>query len=91
MTKLIANYQQQKMDFLDNIEPNDLRNGESFNQLEAIIERINQGLVRSVINKENPQDFINKAVKNLFRENSPAIEKATKLFENYLIISNNRS
>lgn len=83
MKSTIKNNQQQKMDFLDRLEPDDLRNGENFNQIDKIIEHISQSLLQAIANKENPDEFINKAVKNLFRENSPALEKATRLLKNY--------
>jgi len=84
MTQSPKNYHQQKKDFLDSLQPDDLRNGESFNQLEKIIDSINQACLKAVINQENSNEFITKALKNLFRENSPAIEKATELAETYL-------
>jgi hypothetical protein len=86
MEELIKNYRQQKMDFLDNLQPDDLRNGESFNQAEAIIDKINQALHNAVLNQKNPAEFIKKSLATLFRENSPAIKKATELAELYLKI-----
>lgn len=81
MTK---NYQQQKMNFLDNLHPDDLRNGESFNQLEMIIDNINQALCDHIINKKNPTEFIYKSLNNLFREDSPARALAVNLANVYL-------
>ncbi|MES2677466.1 MAG: hypothetical protein V4612_04040 [Pseudomonadota bacterium] len=81
MTK---NYQQQKMIFLDNLAPDDLRNGESFNQVEMIIDNIHQALCKAIANQKNPQEFLNKALENLFREGSCAKAKAIDLTNIYL-------
>lgn len=75
------NYEQQKADFLDSLQPDDFRNAGSFNQVEDIIDQLNKALQRAIANKENSEEFIKKAVKNLFRENSPAVEKASNLFK----------
>ncbi len=74
------------MDFLDNLQPDDLRNGESFNQLETIIENINKALINNIISGKNPSEFINKSLNNLFRENSSAKAKAINLANFYLQI-----
>lgn len=79
-----AKYRQQKMAFLDSLQPDDFRNGGSFNQAEIIIDELNKALRRAVISQENSQDFIAKAVKNLFREKSPAAERLIELLNNYL-------
>ena len=84
MNKLITNYQQQKMDFLDNLQPDDLRNGESFNQMEMIIDNINQALFENIMSGKNPNEFINKSLNNLFRNNSSAKNKAIDLANVYL-------
>ena len=84
MEKLIANYQKQKMDFLDNLQPNDFRNAGSFNQAEIIIDELNKALYRATINKENSAEFIKKAATHLFREDSPAIAKIINLANTYL-------
>lgn len=78
MTK---NYEEQKANFLDSLQPDDFRNAGSFNQAEDIIEQLNKALHRAALNKEDSEEFIKKAVKNLFRENSPAVEKASNLFK----------
>ncbi len=78
------NYHQEKMNFLDSVEPNDLRNGESFNQLDSIIENLNKAFYQHFKEDKNHQEFIQKATANLFRENSPAISKAISLSEVYL-------
>lgn len=78
------NYQRQKTDFLDNLHPNDFRNGGSFNQAEIIIDQLNKSLLRAAIDQENPEEFIRKAVTHLFREGSPAVEKAINLAGVYL-------
>ncbi len=80
----MQNYQQQKINFLDNLRPDDFRNGGSFNQAEFIIDELNKALYRAVLNKENPTEFITKAVTNLFRENSLAVAQAIKLAQLYL-------
>ena len=82
--ELVENYQRQKMDFLDNLQPNDFRNGGSFNQAEIIIDQLNKSLHRALLKQENPTDFIKKAVTHLFREDSPAVEKAISLSQAYL-------
>lgn len=82
--KLAADYQQQKMDFLDNLQPDDFRNGGSFNQAETIIDELNKATYRAAINKENPAEFIKKAVTHLFREDSPAATRAINLSNVYL-------
>jgi hypothetical protein len=82
--KIMENYKRQKMDFLDSLQPNDFRNGGSFNQAEIIIDKLNEGLYKAVINKKDGDEFINKAAENLFRNDSPAIEKAINLSKAYL-------
>ncbi|NBV06760.1 MAG: hypothetical protein EBS06_05950 [Proteobacteria bacterium] len=79
-------YQQQKTDFLDNLQPDDFRNGSSFNQAEIIIDEINKALYQAFLRKENPEEFIKKAVGNLFRENSQVAAKAINLANIYLEI-----
>ena len=78
------NYQQQKTDFLDSLQPDDFRNGGSFNQASDIIEQLNKALYRAALNKENTTEFITKAMTHLFRENSPAVAKAINLAQVYL-------
>ncbi len=82
--ELAANYQQQKADFLDSLQPDDLRNGESFNRLETIIDQLNEAFYQAVISKKDPEEFIKKAMANLFREDSLAITKAINLSNLYL-------
>ncbi len=77
-------YIQQKKEFLDSLQPDDFRNGGSFNQAEMIIEELHKALHQAVLNHKNPQEFITKAVSHLFRENSPAVEKAISLSNLYL-------
>ena len=77
-------YQKHKMIFLDNLQPDDLRNGESFNQAEEIIDNINQALHVAILSKKDRREFINKALSNFFRENSPAQQKARDLADIYL-------
>ncbi len=79
-----VNYQRQKMEFLDNLQPDDFRNGGSFNQANDIIERLNKALYRAALNQENAAEFITKAMTHLFRENSPAVAKAINLAQVYL-------
>ena len=83
-TELTEKYRQERIDFLDNLQPDDFRNGGSFNQAEIIIEELNKALYRAALNKENTTDFMTKAAKNLFRENSPAVEKVINLANIYL-------
>lgn len=82
--ELAAKYQRQKMDFLDNLQPNDFRNGGSFNQAEIIIEQLNKSLHQAVLKQENSEDFIKKAVTHLFRADSPAVAQALELSKTYL-------
>ena len=77
MTKA-ENYQKQKMDFLDSLQPDDFRNGGSFNRAELIIDE----LCHAAAGKENPTEFIEKAATHLFRENSPAAAKMLHLVTN---------
>jgi hypothetical protein len=77
--KLIAKYRQQKMEFLDSLQPDDFRNGGSFNQAEIIIDE----LIEAAITKQNPQEFMAKALSHLFRENSAAVKKAIEFAEIY--------
>ncbi len=78
------NYAKQKADFLDNLQPDDFRNGGSFNQAEIIIDQLNKAIYRASLNQENAEEFIKKAVMHLFREGSPAVEKAVNLARIYL-------
>lgn len=79
--ELSTNYQKQKMDFLDSLQPDDFRKGASFNQSEIIIDQLNKAIQRMVSNKENPEIFIKKAVANLFREDSSVAKKAIDFLE----------
>ncbi len=82
----MKNYTKQKIEFLDSLQPDDFRNGGSFNQAEIIIDELNEALYRAVLNKKNPEEFITKAVTHLFRENSSAVEKAINLSRSFLEI-----
>ncbi|MFT6259259.1 MAG: hypothetical protein ACJA0S_001247 [Rickettsiales bacterium] len=84
MNKSLETYQQQKADFLDNLSPDDLINGENFNLVEEIIERINQAYFQHYLRQDNHQEFIQKAFGNLFRQNSLITIKAINLAEIYL-------
>lgn len=77
-------YKQIKSNFLDNLQPDDFRNGGSFNQAEIIIDSLSEALKRAVASKEDPQKFIQKAVSNLFRDGSLAQQKAAELLNIYL-------
>jgi hypothetical protein len=81
---LAKKYQQHKTDFLDSLQPDDFRNGGSFNQAELIIDQINKALLSAKCNQKNSRESIKKAISHLFRENSPAAEKAIALSEIYL-------
>lgn len=72
------------MALLDSLEPNDLRNGESFNHAEMILDNINQSYYQHFQDNKNPQDFITKSMEKLFRQDSPMITKAIVLAELYL-------
>jgi len=82
--KADAIYHQEKTNFLDSLQPDDFRNGGSFNQAEIIIDELNKALYRAVLNKENAEEFITKAVTHLFREGSPAVAKAINLSHSFL-------
>jgi hypothetical protein len=84
MKEAPKNYHQQKMNFLDEIHPDDLRNGESFNQLEQIIDNINQAFHTKTTTSDNSNIFLTKSLATLFRENSPAIDKSEELAQVYL-------
>jgi hypothetical protein len=76
-------YRQQKVNFLDNLQPDDFRNAGSFNQAEEIIDHLNQTMQRNASSKEQHKEFIKKAATNLFRENSPMVEKLVNLSQFY--------
>lgn len=78
------NYKCQKINFLDSLQPDNFRNGESFNQAEFIIDKINENAFRAVLNKKDPQEFLLKAFTHLFREDSEAVKKAVNLANSYL-------
>ena len=59
-------------------------NGESFNQVEEIIDKLNEAFYHAVINKKDGEKFIEKAASHLFRGNSSAIKKAIALAHLYL-------
>ncbi len=77
-------YKRQKIDFLDSLQPDDFRNGESFNQAEFIIDKINENAFRTALNKKDPQEFVLKALTHLFREDSEVVKKAVNLANIYL-------
>jgi len=77
-------YQLQKSDFLDNLQPDDFRNGTSFNQAHIIISEL-QNAVDAVLTKGgDSREFILKASLRLFREDSKAVSELVALFEVYL-------
>lgn len=82
--ELANNYKKQKNEFLDNLQPDDFRNGGSFNQAGSIIEHLNKSLYQAIQNNEDGAIFIQKAAENLFRTDSLAIEKLIKLSNVYL-------
>ena len=84
MTDLAQKYQQKKSEFLDNLQPDDFRNGSSFNQAEIIIDQLNSALYNATLQQKNSTDFITKAVTHLFRQNSEAVPKAIELAQLYL-------
>ncbi len=84
LANLSANYQQQKTAFLDSLQPSDFRNGGSFNQAEYIIDELNKAYFLATQKKENADEFIKKAVNNLFRNDSLAAQKAINLAKIYL-------
>lgn len=80
MTKT-TNYQKQKTDFLDSLQPDDFRNAASFNFTEVVIDQ----LLRNAIScKEDREEFIKKSVNHIFRENSQVADKITNLVRLYL-------
>lgn len=84
MKNLFLNYQSQKTEFLDNLEPDDFRNGASFNQAEEILDNVLEALYNAVLKGKDAEEFINKAMNNLFRENSLARLKAIELARSFL-------
>ncbi len=82
--ELVAKYRQEKTDFLDSLQPDDFRNGSSFNQVETIIDELNEGAYHAALDKKDPQEFIKKAATHLFREDSPMAEKLLELARSYL-------
>lgn len=75
-------YLQQKREFLDSLMPDDFRNPASFNQAEMIIDSLNKSLKTA----KNHDEFMMKAIKHLFRENSPAVDRAISLSKTYIEI-----
>ena len=69
------NYQKQKAEFLDFLQPDDFRNPGSFNQVEEIIDELR----KAAIQKQDRREFIFKAASHLFRENSAAVTKLIDL------------
>lgn len=53
MSELEKNYTRAKADFLDALQPDDFRNGSSFNQAEEIIDNLNKEVLRVVKNQQN--------------------------------------
>ncbi|MFT6332398.1 MAG: hypothetical protein ACJAW3_000733 [Lentimonas sp.] len=72
-------YRKKRNEFLDEVLPDDLINGENFNQLGEIIDKINASYMNHKINQTNSDEFIKKATKSLFREDSSAIKKLINL------------
>ncbi len=88
---LLDEYQKQKNYFLDNLQPNDFRNGASFNQAETIIDELYKAMHAHITKKnEDPEEFILKAAKHLFRDNSLAVEKMVNLAKLYLSALSNQ-
>ena len=81
-----ANYRKQKMDFLDELQPDDFRNGGSFNQADMIMDELAKAALKHALKQENSEEFISKAVSHLFRENSPAVKKAIALLNAFIEI-----
>ncbi|MFT5703835.1 MAG: hypothetical protein ACI9TO_001214 [Rickettsiales bacterium] len=81
-------YQKNKSEFLDKATIDDLINGNNFNQLGEIIDRINVSYANHKINQSDPDEFIKSAAQGLFRENSSAIQKLIDLAE---IFSNSKN
>jgi CO dehydrogenase/acetyl-CoA synthase beta subunit len=69
------NLSRKKFTFLDSLKPDDFRNASSFNQADEIIDEI----FKAAVKKVDRTDFVTKAAKNLFRENSPAVDQLVKL------------
>jgi hypothetical protein len=86
-----AKYSKEKNDFLDSLQPDDFRNGGSFNQAEQIIDQLNQALYSANKNsnaenfdRKKAEEYINKAASHLFREGSPAVKKTVDLALSFL-------
>ena len=82
--KPATNYQKQKAEFLDNLQPDDFRNAGSFNQAEIIIDQLNEALLRNAKNNKNSAEFIKKAVTHLFRADSLVVAQAINLSQIFL-------
>jgi hypothetical protein len=85
---IVVNYNQQKAKFLDELQPDDFRNAGSFNRVEIIIEEINEGFYLADFKNHDSEEFINKAIKNLFREDSSAAKEMRNLAKIYLRMKN---
>ena len=85
--QLSEKFHQAKSDFLDSLQPDDFRNGASFNQAEQIIDQLHKALLQHAKNHDDYEEFITKALANLFRENSAAKSKALDLAHLYLKLS----
>ncbi len=82
--QLSEKFRQAKSEFLDSLQPDDFRNGASFNQAEQIVDQLHKALLQHAKNHDNHEEFITKALANLFRENSAAKTKALDLAQLYL-------
>ena len=81
---LVVEYRRQKMEFLDQLQPDDFRNGESFNQAGDIIDQINQSLYSKMTSGVDIEEFIHKAMNGLLRQKSQALPKAINLAQSYI-------
>ena len=78
------NFEQEKSDFLDRLQPCDLRNSDSFNQAGEIIDKINESCKRKSLNQIETEKFIQKAAANFLREDSALLKEFTNLSKIYL-------
>lgn len=79
-------YNNRKENFLDSLQPDDFRNGESFNKTEIIIDKINEAFHQNTINGKAAEELLDKALSNLFREGSQSAKEAKILAQSYLAL-----
>ncbi len=77
-------FHEERSAFLDSLQPDDFRNGASFNSSAEIIDQLNNAFLQRAKNCQDQDEFMQKALDHLFRDNSSAKEKAFNLAKSYL-------